>query len=186
MKTKATWIILGVTVAVLACAVGIMINKAIETGEANAEEEREGQVSKGRQSFFNPHAKQPQSEVGEPQALDRESIASTRQQPHRAAELISDSIEKVFAEFDANSVRAQQKYVGNLMRVQGTVAEILNPSVFLKCPSSDQSRLFEVEVTLLHPEEITTLNRGQNLTAFGTVRDGNRLMIYLKNCTVSQ
>ena len=110
----------------------------------------------------------------------------TEQQPQSTPELISDSIEKVFAELDENSVRAQQRYVGNLLRVHGTVEAIIETSVFLQCPSSDQSRLFEVEAMLLHPEEITTLNRGQNLTAFGAVSYGNRLAIILKNCTISQ
>jgi len=110
----------------------------------------------------------------------------TQQQPQSTPELISDSIEKVFAELDENSVRAQQKYVGNLMRVRGTVETIVNTSVFLKCPNSDQSRLFEVEAMLLHPEEITTLNRGQNLITTGEVKYGNGLAIILKNCTISR
>lgn len=116
----------------------------------------------------------------------RQQVTLEQQHPSvTQSKLITDSIEAIFREFGANSVRAQQKYVGDQLIVRGTITQILNPSVFLSCPSSDQSRAFQVEC-VFKGSEITSLNVGQTITALGTMRDGNSLMIYLHNCELRE
>ncbi len=96
-------------------------------------------------------------------------------------QLLDDRIEEVFAQFRANNVVAKEKYVNKRLKVVGVVSTILDPSVFLVCRSADGTRTFEVEC-LFSRSETRRVQTGESITAIGTVRDGNSLMVYLKDC----
>ena len=102
------------------------------------------------------------------------------------------SVEEILKEFDENELRADQKYVGENIRVYGYVdkvdTDIFDSSTYilrLKTSASDWG-LITVKCYGLPKSVLANLDSGEFVAIQGSVSDGGSLGVTLKNCSVDE
>jgi hypothetical protein len=134
-----------------------MGQKAADTSQANAEDERARRILDARNRAYNPlqaETKRPQSggQVGEAQVVDGKSIQT------------------ICDEYDSNPVRANEKHAGKLFRCKGKVIRIDELSISLQ-PEGNQFGFPQIYCMLPRSERaiLSSLDKGQEIDVVGNL-----------------